>query len=191
MEENLVLKGYGVTLRRLTHDKIEMLRQWRNDPKIQQYMFYRQEITPEMQERWFANMDKKCNYYFIIEYDGKEVGCINVRNIDWSTGGGEPGIFIYDDAYIDSDVAVRAGFCMGDWCWKELKMAYHSIEVQRDNKRALQMNKANGYEELPPLPGDSKDKVRMILTREKALAPNKLMDRLRKIFANEELKIKK
>ena len=51
MKENLVIEGYGVKLKRLTHDKIELLRQWRNDPKIQQYMIYREEITPEMQEK--------------------------------------------------------------------------------------------------------------------------------------------
>ena len=63
-------------MRRLTHDKIEMLRQWRNDPKIQQHMFYREYITPEMQERWFANLDQHTNFYFIVEYDGKEIGLI-------------------------------------------------------------------------------------------------------------------
>lgn len=183
MEENFELEGYGVTLRRLTHDKIEMLRQWRNDPKISQYMFYREYITPEMQERWFTNLDKKCNYYFIIEYDGKDVGCINIRAIDWEKKCGEPGLFIYDDNYLDSDIALRASFCMGDWIWNDLKLEYQTIEVQRSNKRALQMNKANGYEEIPSLPGDPEDMVRMILTKEKALAPNKLMDRLRKIFS--------
>lgn len=183
MEENFVLEGYGVTLRRLTHDKIEMLRQWRNDPKISQYMFYREYITPEMQERWFANLDKKCNYYFIIEYEGKEVGCINIRAIDWEKKCGEPGLFIYDDEHLDSDVAMRAGFCMGDWIWNELQLEYQHIEVQRSNKRAMQMNKANGYEEMPALPGDPENMARMILTRERALAPNKLIDRLRKIFS--------
>ena len=183
MEENLVLEGYGMTLRRLTHDKIEMLRQWRNDPKISQYMFYRKYITPEMQERWFANLDKKCNYYFIIEYEGKEVGCINIRAIDWEKKTGEPGMFIYDDDYLDSDVSVRASFCMTDWVWTDLQLDYLTIEVQRSNKRAMQMNLAYGYEEIPAQPGDPEDKVRMILTRDKSLAPNKLMDRLRKIFS--------
>ncbi len=46
MDDNLILENYGVRLKRLTHDKIELLRQWRNDPKIQQYMFYREYITP-------------------------------------------------------------------------------------------------------------------------------------------------
>lgn len=182
MEENLVLEGYGVTLRRLTHDKIEMLRQWRNDPKISQYMFYREYITPEMQERWFANLDKKCNYYFIIEYEGKEVGCINIRAIDWKTKTGEPGIFIYDDTYIDSDVAMRANFCLGDWAWNDLGIEHMTIEVQRSNRRAMQMNIASGYEEIPNKEGDPEVMARMVISREKALAPNKLFDRLRKIF---------
>ena len=182
MEENLVLEGYGVTLQRLTHDKIEMLRQWRNDPKISQYMFYREYITPEMQERWFANLDKKCDYYFIIEYEGKEVGCINIRAIDWQKRTGEPGIFIYDEDAIEAGVATRAGFCFDDWIWKEMKLDYLTIEVRRSNKKAMQMNISNGYEEIPLLPGDPDDKVRMILTRERALAPNKKRDRLRRIF---------
>ena len=38
----MILEGYGVKLHRLTEEKIELLRRWRNDPKIQQYMGYRE-----------------------------------------------------------------------------------------------------------------------------------------------------
>lgn len=182
LEDDIVLEGYGVKLKRLTHDKIEMLRQWRNDPKISQYMFYREYITPEMQERWFANLDNKCNYYFIIEYEGKEVGCINIKDIDWEKRTGEPGIFIYDDDCLDSDVAQRANFLHGDFIWNELQLEALTIEVVRTNKRAMEMNKAAGFTELPLRPGDPEDMVRMILTRENALKPHKLYDKLRKIF---------
>jgi len=182
LEGYFELEGYGVKLKRLTHDKIEMLRQWRNDPKIQQYMFYRQEITPEMQERWFANMDKRCNFYFIIEYEGKEVGCINIRDIDWETKNGEPGMFIYEDEYLNSDVAMRASFCMGDWVWNDLKLESETIEVVRTNKNAMQFNLSAGYKELPLQPGDPENMCRMILTRDIALSSNKLFDRLKTIF---------
>ena len=97
IDQNLTLTGYGVTLRRLTHDKIEKLRQWRNDPKIQQYMNYREYITSEMQERWFQTINNDNNLYFIIEYEGKEVGIINIKDIDYENKRGERGIFIYDD----------------------------------------------------------------------------------------------
>ena len=186
MDNNLVLTNYGVTLRRLTHDKIEMLRQWRNDPKIQQYMFYKEYITPEMQEQWFANLDPRCNYYFIIEYKGEEVGCVNIRDIDWETKTGEPGIFIYADDCLNSDVGARANLCLKDFIWNELKLETITTEVVRTNKRALQMSRAMGYREMPLQPGDSEDKIRMIMTREDALKPNKLFDRLRKIFNKSE-----
>lgn len=181
-DKSSILSNYGVTLRRLTHDKIEMLRQWRNDPKIQQFMFYKEYITPEMQERWFANLDPKCNYYYIIEYKGKEVGCTNVRNIDWKTKIGEPGIFIYDDDCLNSDVGARASLCLKDFIWNELKLDAITIEVVRTNNRAFKLNSALGYHEIPNLPGDPEDKIRMIMTREDAFKPNKLFDRLRRIF---------
>lgn len=182
LEEDIVLEGYGVRLKRLTHDKIEVLRNWRNDPKIQQYMFYRAYITPEMQERWFAKLDKKCNFYFIIEYGGKEVGCVNIKDIDWKTKTGEPGSFIYEDEYLNSDVAQRANFLLGDFIWKDLQLETLIIEVVRSNKRAMEMNKAVGYKEVASRHGDPEDMVRLIMTREDALKPNKLFDRLRMIF---------
>ena len=122
MEENLVLTNYGVTLRRLTHDQIEMLRQWRNDPKIQKYMFFRQEITPQMQEQWFASLDPHTNFYFIIEYEGEAIGLINVKNVDYEKRNGESGVFIYEDKYLNTDIAYRAHLLMFDYIYEELKL---------------------------------------------------------------------
>ena len=146
MEENLVLEGYGVTLRRLTHDKIEMLRQWRNDPKIQQHMFYREYITPEMQERWFANLDQHANFYFIVEYDGKEIGLINVKNVDYEKRNGESGVFIYDDKYLNTDVAYRAHLVMFDYMYEVLKLDYTYSHMLVDNPRAVRFAQFLGGE---------------------------------------------
>lgn len=146
MEDNLVLTNYGVTLRKLTHDKIEMLRQWRNDPKIQQHMFYREYITPEMQERWFANLNQFTNFYFIVEYDGKEIGLINVKNVDYEECNGESGVFIYDDAYLNSDVAYRAHLVMFDYMYEELNLKYTYSHMLNDNSRALRFAQYLGSE---------------------------------------------
>ena len=73
------ISNFDVSLELLTEDKIEMVRQWRNDPKIQQYMEYRDEITPEMQVKWFKKLNNgKDNFYFIIKYKEEEIGLINV-----------------------------------------------------------------------------------------------------------------
>jgi len=141
-----VLEGYGVKLRRLTEDKIELVRKWRNDPKIQQYMEYREYITPEMQKAWFKKIDNDNNFYFIIEYEGKEIGLIDIKNVDYEKSEGEPGIFIWDDSCLELDVPFRASFCMGDFICNVLKIKNNYIHILRDNKRAITYNKGLGYE---------------------------------------------
>lgn len=140
------ISGYGVTLRRLTEDKIEMVRNWRNDPKIQQYMEFRDYITSEMQEKWFQRINNQFNYYFIIEVDGKEVGLINLRDIDYENRICEPGVFIWDDDYLNTDIPIRASLCNSDFGFYELGMEMFRGHVLKDNKRAIRFNSFLGYE---------------------------------------------
>lgn len=134
--EKLTLQGYGVTLRRLTHDKIELVRQWRNDPKISQYMFFKDYITPEMQEIWFHKINNDNNFYFIIEFDGKEIGLINIKDIDWENGCGETGVFIYDDVYLNSDIAYRAHLVMFDFVFCNMGIKNTFYHITNENTRA-------------------------------------------------------
>lgn len=135
--QDLVLEGYGVKLKRLTYDKIEMLRQWRNDPKIQQYMIYRETITPEMQERWFQKINNDHNFYFIIEYDGKEIGCINIKDVDYEKKCGESGVFIYDDKFLSTDISYRAHLVMFDYVYEILKLKFTYSHILSGNSRAI------------------------------------------------------
>lgn len=178
MKENLVIEGYGVKLKRLTHDKIELLRQWRNDPKIQQYMIYREEITPEMQEKWFQKINNDNNFYFIIEYEGKEIGCVNIKDIDYEKRTGEPGIFIYDDEFLNTDVPMRASFCQGDFIWDTLQLEELHIHVLKSNQRAVKENLFFGYELLPDQ--ENQDNQEYVLTRKRMIEVSKRVNRLKK-----------
>lgn len=71
--------GNDIILHRLTEDKIELVRYWRNYPKIQQYMDYCEHITAEQQKRWFASINNDKNYYFIVEMNGREIGFVNIN----------------------------------------------------------------------------------------------------------------
>jgi UDP-4-amino-4,6-dideoxy-N-acetyl-beta-L-altrosamine N-acetyltransferase len=136
---------YDVTLTRLTEDKIEMVRNWRNDPKIAQYMEYKEYITPEMQTAWFNKINNDNNYYFIIEFEGKEIGLVNIKNIDHEKKEGEGGIFLYDDDYLNSDLPFRASLCLGEFIFEVLKLEREIVHVMSDNKRAIQYNKFLGF----------------------------------------------
>ena len=180
MEQNLTLTGYGVTLRRLTHDKIEMLRQWRNDPKIQQFMVYREYITPEMQEKWFEKINNDNNFYFIIEYEGREVGMINIKDVDYEKKTGEPGIFLYDDSLWNSDVGMRVSLCFDEFIWDTLKLESTYCHVLAANKRAMQFNMLFGCEVAPGY--ENSDIVKLIRYREKAIQPNPRLDRIKRVL---------
>lgn len=181
MDQNLTLTGYGVTLRRLTHDKIEMLRQWRNDPKIQQFMIYRDYITPEMQEQWYEKINNDHNFYFIIEYGGREVGMINIKDVDYEKKTGEPGQFMYADDLLDSDVSMRASLCIMDFVWEELGLESMYIHVVATNKRALDYNLLIGYEIVPEY--ENKGDLMLILSREKAMSPSPKFKRIKNVLS--------
>ena len=136
---------YGITLVRLTEDKIELVRNWRNDPKIAQYMEFKEFITPEMQLNWFHIINDNNNYFFIIEFEGNEIGLVNVKNIDYDESIGEGGIFIYDDGYLNSDLSFRTSLCLNDFCFETLQLKRLQAHILRDNKRAIQFNKFIGY----------------------------------------------
>jgi len=137
---------YGIKLHRLTSDKLELVRNWRNDPKISQYMFFKEYITPEMQLEWFSKINNDSNYYFIAEYNKEEIGLANIKNVDKEKKNGEGGIFIYKDEYLNTDVPFRVAFCNTDFAFEELKLDHIYAQIVAENKRAVRFNKALGYE---------------------------------------------
>ncbi|MFL5762666.1 MAG: GNAT family N-acetyltransferase [Bacteroidia bacterium] len=144
----LILKQYGVKLKRVTENEIEMLRIWRNS--VSEYMEYRTHITPEAQKEWFKTIDNKSNYYFIIEFEGKDVGLINAKNYDPEMGFGEGGIFIAEKEYINSFAAVFATLCMLNFMLVKLNVCKVSrIRILRTNERAIQYNQLLGYKLMP------------------------------------------
>lgn len=173
------ISNYGITLRRLTEDKIEMVRNWRNDPKIQKFMDFKDYITPDMQLSWFKKIDNENNYYFIILWQNKEVGLINVKDIDFINKTGETGIFIYDDDCLDSDVALRASLCRDDFIWDVLKLEKLYIHIMKDNIRAIKYNLLRGF--YLDQGQENKIKQRYIITKMEA-KNNKRMNQFKKIF---------
>jgi UDP-4-amino-4,6-dideoxy-N-acetyl-beta-L-altrosamine N-acetyltransferase len=140
------LTKYGITLSRLRENDIELLRQWRNSPQINQFMEYRGNISPEMQRDWFRSVDTFNNFYFIIEYEGKKIGLINSSHIDWETVSSEGGIFLWDDQYYETFVPVWASLCLLETTYFILGAGRSVIKTLNDNERAKKLNVHLGYE---------------------------------------------
>ena len=139
------LSKYGITLRRLREPDIERVRQWRNSAHISQFMEYRDTITPEMQKEWFRSVDNFENFYYIIEYEGNDIGLINSSKIEWDTVSSEGGIFLWDEQYYETLVPVWASLCILETSYFMLGAGRSVIKTLRDNERAKKLNTHLGY----------------------------------------------
>jgi hypothetical protein len=142
----LVLKQYGVSLIRVQEKDIELIRYWRNQSDIVNFMEYKNYIFPDAQKKWFASIDNKLNYYFIIEFENKKIGLINVKNYDRLAGFGEGGIFIWDKNYVGSFAAVFSSLCLLNFMLLKVNVCSKSrVRILSNNDRAIHYNKLLGY----------------------------------------------
>jgi len=141
----LTIEGYGVTQTRVQEDDIELIRQWRTDPNVSRYMFFRGDITPEQQRDWFRSIDNDCNYFFIVHYEGKKIGLNSIKDIDWPSRSGQGGIFIVPQELRHSLTVFRVAIPPLIWLFEHLAFNYVHACVQPDNRRAIRYNRALGH----------------------------------------------
>ncbi len=161
----MIIEQYGIKLKRLTHADIEQVRRWRNHPEIRKNMAFKRYITRKMQEAWFESIDNKYNYYFIIEYEGQQVGVLNSKNVNVKDGYGEGGIFIWEQALHATFVPTLASFLMLDASFNRLQLFDKSyIRILPQNTKVIAYNRLLGYTEVPY---QEKSRNRLyVLTRE-------------------------
>lgn len=137
---------YGITLIRLCEEDLELVRQWRNSPRIQQTMEYREHISLEMQQEWFRKVNNNSNYYFVIEYEGKKIGLINGKDIDWEKQQLEGGVFFWDEKYYSTFVPAMASLILTELCFTLFNWKVAYARILKINTQAIQYNLALGYE---------------------------------------------
>jgi RimJ/RimL family protein N-acetyltransferase len=136
---------YGITLQKLKPEHTGLVRQWRNDPKISRFMFYKGEITEEMQKDWFNSVDNEQNFFFIIGYKNEQVGLINISSIDWENKTAYTGLFIYEEKFWGSDVPVMASLAMLDVFMLLFDVQSVYAKVKGNNTVAHNYNSALGF----------------------------------------------
>lgn len=155
---------YGIILSRLTRNELELLRFWRNSEQIRQNMIFREEITPEMQLKWFESIDNYNNFFYIIEYKGEKIGLIDNKGTDWNSGSTHSGLFIYEEKYRGTHIPVAASLILMQIGYGLLNVRETRIKVLRENQIAINYNTHLGFEICNDNPGEIY--VEMIQKRE-------------------------
>jgi RimJ/RimL family protein N-acetyltransferase len=137
--------GYGIELKRVSIEDIELIREWRNSDFVKMTMEYREEITSDRQLKWFHSINTLHQNYCLIKYKNEYVGVIHGSDIDWNTGiTHNGGIFLKDESYTLTDIPLRASFLLTD-CSFAFGHVKTIIKVLNDNKRAIFYNESIGY----------------------------------------------
>lgn len=141
---------YGTRIERVKLDDMELLRSWRNMPRIANQMKYQngKEITSDEQIAWFNRIkDKNDEFHYIAFRDGIAGGSISIKNINWQEKSGEPGGFsIYNTCELDPKVLYLSTFNNYDFFFEVLGLTTLFIEIKSSNKQAIRFNKLLGYE---------------------------------------------
>lgn len=156
----MIIRKYGIVLRRVEHGDIELIRTTRNRDDIRARMFDQNLISPEQQEVWFRSIDNMRNYFFLICYQDRPVGLIQGKDIDLERREAEGGIFIWDPALLGTPVPAHASICFMEATFTLLLMERVYARVRKDNPQAYRYNLMLGYEPAP-----EKGEDYMVLTR--------------------------
>lgn len=182
------IKGYGITLIRLTRQDIEFLREKRNSPEVNAYMEYREYITPEAQIRWFKSINNEFNNYFLIEYKGERIGLISGADIDWDnkvTGNG--GLFLWETGYWGTQIPVYASFLLTELSFL-IGFRKTLIRTLQDNERAIDFNRSLGYK-IEPLQEGVRNKLYGLTPENFNTATGEIRATLRKKYPQTTLEL--
>ena len=141
----MVIERYGIKLKRLRWEDIEMVRMWRNSDEVRKYMYFREKITIEMQKEWFRFTNNDKNFFFVIYDNDYPVGLTEVKHIE--NGVGDLGIFIADEDVLKSNplLAYKAVISITDFAFERLELDKLKATILPENTRAKRFNESFGF----------------------------------------------
>ncbi|GEK09532.1 GNAT family N-acetyltransferase [Pseudoalteromonas peptidolytica] len=158
------LHGYAIELHQLTHDDMEQVFSWRNQPDVRANMLDDKPIAIAQHQAWFSAMlksDREAHYKIIVKE--KEIGVVNIRaNTALSDASeAEIGIYIADNDYKGNLVAFSPSLLLIDYAFEELGINALGSVVKAENREALRYNEVLGYTLAPT---DSQGLIKIRLT---------------------------
>lgn len=148
----MILSGHGLRLESLSKETAELLRQWRNSPRILAQMEYQGIITPDMQEKWFASIQNERFDYFIIYLESQPIGMIHLSHTDRMLKEAEAGLFIGEEPFSGTGVALGASILLLDYAFGKLQLERIFAKVKSGNVAAEKYNALLGFEKWEELP---------------------------------------
>lgn len=130
----------------LNMEEKEKILQWRNHPKIRKWMFRESPIELDEHLRFIDTLKhRKDRLYFLIKKEGNPIGVIDLTEIDSSKKIAHFGIYSNPALRGKGGILMRV---LTSYAFNRLKLKSLVAEVFHDNKKAIQLYRRFGFQEI-------------------------------------------
>jgi UDP-4-amino-4,6-dideoxy-N-acetyl-beta-L-altrosamine N-acetyltransferase len=144
----MLLSQYGITLEPLTLNHLELVRNWRNSPLVNEFMEFKEQISEEQQLHWFTSLDTKTAHYFVIKSESKPIGVIHLNAINFETKQAEVGLFIGEPQFIGTGITFGASLLLLNLAFKHFKLEKVIAKINNAHTNAIRYNQFIGFKRL-------------------------------------------
>jgi RimJ/RimL family protein N-acetyltransferase len=136
---------FGVTLRRLERNHLEIVRRWRNSDWVRPNMRHRSVVEPGDQARWFEGLDPRNDWYFMAHVSDAAFALFHLKAVDWTRETAESGGFVGDPAFIGRPEPAQATLALMDFAFLLLSLDSLEAQYQTALPRIMRFNDQLGY----------------------------------------------
>jgi RimJ/RimL family protein N-acetyltransferase len=142
----IIIECENLQLQLISKSDLEMVRGWRNEQYVAEFMEFRKIISEEDQQYWFNNLNKECNLYFKILVDKEPIGLINLKEINWEKGTAEAGIFVGNKNFIGGISPMFSILILMKTAFKCFILNELFAKISKKNINAINFNRQLGYQ---------------------------------------------
>jgi len=135
--------GSEIKFRLLCEADLEMLRKWRMKPEVTKYLYTNPILTSEDQMKWFLDLQKKDDIYWIINFRGIAIGYAALRNV--SNISADPGVFIAETEYRSKGIGKYVIGEVQEYAFTVLGLRKLYGPILSENLNALMTYLKNGW----------------------------------------------
>lgn len=139
---------HRIGVRNVRPEDKEKIRGWRNRPSVAQSMYTDHLIAPAEHERWFKRiLDDAAVQYWIITYNGEDVGLVNLYDINKRHQRCYWAFYVAQESFKGKGVGAFVEYFILEYVFRNLGLNKLCCEVLSSNLSVVQMHKSFGFKE--------------------------------------------
>lgn len=129
---------------KIREDHLELILNWRVKPEITRYMFTDVEYNMSSQRKWFQSICKdKSSKYWLISYQDKLIGLINLTDIDKKDKHCKCGYYIGEQEYRSLGGLIPP--YLYNYVFLQMNFKKIIAEVMAGNDNVIRLHELHGY----------------------------------------------